>query len=84
MKTLGVMCSIFFALVLKKELDHYLHKAGNIFFKWVDIKKDPNYIQKTTIEENRKRLPIRSECLDTGSKVFQAVGVATPDIVREI
>ncbi|MDI6794922.1 MAG: hypothetical protein QME81_18985, partial [bacterium] len=41
-------------------------------------------LQETVIEENGKRLAIRSQCLGTCGKVFQAVGVAIPPTIREI
>jgi len=38
----------------------------------------------TTVEDEGKRLAIRSQCLGTGGKVFQAVGVAIPPTIREL
>ena len=38
----------------------------------------------TTIEDEGKRLAIRSQCLGTAGKVFQAVGVAIPPVIREL
>ena len=77
-----VFCS-FLALVLKKELDRRLHTAGHSF-EWADIKQDLAALQETTIEDEGKRLAIRSQCLGTGGKVFQAVGVAIPPTIREL
>ena len=37
-----------------------------------------------TIEENGKKLAVRSQCLGTCGKVFQAVGVAIPPTIREL
>jgi transposase len=77
-----VFCS-FLALVLKKELDRRLDTAGHRF-EWADIKQDLKALQETHLEDNGKRLAIRSECVGTCGRVFQAVGVAIPPTIREI
>jgi transposase len=77
-----VFCS-FLALLLRKELDRRLEKAGHVF-EWSDIKQDLEALQETEIEEKDKRLTIRSQCLGTCGKVFQAVGVAVPPTIREV
>jgi transposase len=79
----GHVFSSFLALVLKKELDRRLHAAGHAF-EWADIKQDLKALQETTIEDEGKRLAIRSQCLGTAGKVFQAVGVAIPPTIREL
>jgi len=77
-----VFCS-FLALVLRKELDRRLDKAGHSF-EWADIKQDLKSLQEITIEEKGKRLAIRSECRGVCGKVFQSVGVAIPPTIREV
>ena len=77
-----VFCS-FLALLLRKELDRRLEKAGHVF-EWSDIKQDLEALQETVIEENDRRLTVRSQCLGTCGKVFQAVGVAIPPTIREM
>jgi transposase len=77
-----VFCS-FLALVIRKELDRRLEKAGHCF-EWADIKQDLKALQEITIEDRGKTLAIRSECLGTCGKVFQAVGVAVPSTIREV
>jgi transposase len=77
-----VFCS-FLALVLRKELDGRLEKAGHCF-EWADIKQDLKALQEITIEDGGKTLTIRSECLGICGKVFQAVGVAIPPTIREV
>jgi len=77
-----VFCS-FLALVIRKELDCRLEKAGHCF-EWADIKRDLKALQEITIEDRGKTLAIRSECLGTCGKVFQAVGVAIPPTIREV
>jgi transposase len=76
-----VFCS-FLALVIRKELDRRLEKAGHCF-EWADIKQDLKALQEITIEDKGKTLAIRSECLGTCGKIFQAVGVAIPPMIRE-
>ena len=77
-----VFCS-FLALVIRKELDRRLEKAGYCF-EWSDIKQDLKAMQEITIEDRGKTLAIRSECLGTCGKIFQAVGVAIPPTIREV
>ena len=77
-----VFCS-FLALVLRKELDRCLDAAGNCF-EWAEIKQDLKALQAVTIEENGKRLSVRTQCKRVCGKVFQAVGVALPPTIREI
>ena len=77
-----VFCS-FLALVIRKELDRRLEKAGHCF-EWADIKQDLKALQEITIEDKGKTLAIRSECHGTCGKVFQAVGVAIPPTIREV
>ena len=77
-----VFCS-FLALVLRKELARRLDAAGNSF-EWSDIKQDLKALQETIIEDGGKRLAVRSQCLGTCGKVFQAVGVAIPPTIREL
>jgi len=77
-----VFCS-FLALVIRKELDRRLEKAGHCF-EWADIKQDLKALQEITIEDKGKTLVIRSECLGTCGKIFQAVGVAIPPTIRKM
>ncbi|HEC99382.1 MAG TPA: transposase, partial [Proteobacteria bacterium] len=76
-----VFCS-FLALVLRKELDRRLERAG-FEFEWADIKQDLKALQEMTVEENDKKLAIRTACLGVCGKVFRAVDVALPQTVRE-
>jgi transposase len=76
-----VFCS-FLALLLCKELDRRLEKTGHLL-EWADIQQDLQSLQEIIIEENGKRLVVRSECQGVCSKVFQAVGVAVPPTIRE-
>ncbi len=75
-----VFCS-FLALVLRKELDRLLEKAG-YRFEWEDIKRDLKALQETTIEDNGKRITVRSRAEGCCGKLFGAVGVALPANIR--
>ena len=77
-----VFCS-FLALVLRKELERRLNAAGHVY-EWSDIKQDLKALQQVTIEEDGKRLAIRSECKGVCGKVFQSVGVALPPTIKEV
>jgi transposase len=77
-----VFCS-FLALALKKELYRRIEAAGHSF-EWSDIKQDLKSLQEMTLEEEGKRLSIRTQCQGTCGKVFQAVGVAIPPTIRQL
>ena len=77
-----VFCS-FLALILRKELERRLESSGH-FFEWADIKQDLKALQEIVIEENGKRLAIRSQCLGSCGKLFQAMRLALPPTIREI
>ena len=77
-----VFCS-FLALVLLKELECRLEKAG-YDFEWEKVRQDLKALQEITIEENNRTFAIRSECQGTCGKVFQAIGVAIPPSIIEL
>jgi len=77
-----VFCS-FLALVLRKELEQRLNRAGHSF-EWSDIKQDLKALQIITIEEGGKQIAIRTKCQGVCGKIFQAVRVALPPTIREI
>jgi hypothetical protein len=79
----GHVFSSFLALVLIKELYRRLEKAGHDF-EWADITQDLSALQEITLEDNGKKLAIRSECKGVCGKVFQAVGVAIPVTIKEV
>jgi len=76
-----VFCS-FLALVLRKELDQRLASAGHRF-EWAEIKQDLKALQRVSIEENGRRLSIRTQSKGVCGKIFQAVGVARPPTIQE-
>lgn len=76
-----VFCS-FLALVLRKELDRALEKAGHRF-EWEDIKRDLKSLVETTIEDGGKRITVRSRAEGCCGKLFGAVGIALPASLRE-
>ena len=77
-----VFCS-FLALVLLKELERRLENSGHDF-EWKRVRQDLQALQEITIEENNKKFAVRSECVNTCGKVFQAVGVSVPPSIREL
>ena len=76
-----VFCS-FLALVLRKELDRRLEKAGHRF-EWTEIKQDLKALQRVTIEENGRQFSIRSQSQGVCGKIFQSVGVAMPATIQD-
>jgi len=77
-----VFCS-FLALVLRKELYRRLEAAGNCGIEWSDIKQDLKALQEITLEDQGKKLKVRTQCLGNCGKIFKAVGVAVPPTIRE-
>ena len=77
-----VFCS-FLALTLRKELERRLEEAG-YNFEWSDIKQDLKSLQEVVIKDSSTTLALRTECVGTCGKVFQAVGVAIPPSMREL
>lgn len=77
-----VFCS-FLALILRKEMDSRLERAGHCL-EWADIKQDLEALQEVTITEQGKTLAVRTECIGACGKIFQAVGVAIPATIREL
>jgi hypothetical protein len=49
-----------------------------------DIKQDLEALQEIMIEEQNKSFAVRTECVRTCGKIFQAVGVAIPLTIREV
>jgi transposase len=76
-----VFCS-FLALVLRKELDRQLESAGHQL-EWEEIKRDLKALQRVTVEEEGRRLYVRTACAGACGKIFQAVGVALPPTISE-
>jgi len=76
-----VFCS-FLALVLRKELDRRLESAGHQL-EWEEIKRDLKALQRVTVEEEGRRLAVRTTCAGSCGKIFQAVGVALPPTISE-
>lgn len=70
-------------LVLRKELDRCLLQAGHRF-EWVEIKQDLKALQPVTIEEDGRRLFIRSQSKGVCGMIFKAVGVAMPPTILEM
>jgi len=77
-----VFCS-FLSLVLRKELDRRLEEGGHDF-EWADIKQDLKALEEVVIEDNGRSLALRTQCVGTCGKLFQAVGVAVPPTIREV
>jgi hypothetical protein len=79
----GHVFASFLALALRKELDRRLEQAGHNF-EWADITHDLEALQEVTIDENGRRLAVRTSSSGICGKVFQAVGVAMPPTIREL
>ena len=75
-----VFCS-FLALVLLRELENRMEKAG-LEFHWKEIRQDLQALQEITIKEKDRQILIRTECQGLCGKVFKAVGVALPQVIQ--
>ena len=77
-----VFCS-FLSLILRKELEQRLEAFG-YQFEWAQVKQDLKALQQVELEEDEKHVIIRSQCKGVCGKVFQAVGVAMPPVIRVV
>jgi len=77
-----VFCS-FLALVLRQELEARLERQGHDL-EWADVIQDLERLRVVEVEQEGKRFLLRSEAQGVCGRVFQAVGVAIPPVVRQI
>jgi hypothetical protein len=77
-----VFCS-FLALVMRTELDIRLQEAGHVF-EWADITRDLSALEQITIEDNGRKLAVRTACTGTCGKILRAAGVRIPPRIREL
>jgi len=76
-----VFCS-FLALVLRKELEDRLARK-NWKLEWADVIRDVDNLTEMEIAIGGKGYVFRSDAKGTTGKVFQACGVALPQILRK-
>ena len=75
-----VFCS-FLALILRKELEDRLQRAGwNL--EWNDVVQDLNSLEQIKVVQEGKQFLLRTATKGVAGKVFQAVGVALPPTVQ--
>jgi hypothetical protein len=77
-----VFCS-FLALVLRRTLQDRLDAKG-FSFEWADTLLSLGGLTETQLDHQGKRFILRSDPKPTCTRVFQAVGVAMPPIVRQV
>ena len=65
----------------RKELDRALDKVGQRF-EWEDVKRDLKALQETTIEDQGKKITVRSRAEGFCGKVFAATGVELPSTIQ--
>ena len=77
-----VFCS-FLALLLMKELQDRLAAAG-LSLEWADVIRDLDRLAEHELVQDGQRFVVRLGLTGCAGKVFQAVGVALPPLVRAI
>jgi len=77
-----VFCS-FLALALRKELNKRLRAKG-WSCEWADVIRDVDNLSVTVVRDGDKIQEVRSDCRGDCGKVFQAVGVAIPPMVKTV
>lgn len=79
----GHMFCSFLALTLQKALFERLEQAG-LQESWNDVVRDLRAVTETEIEQDDKRLAVRSRLTETAAGVFRAVGVRVPPVIRQL
>ncbi len=77
-----VFCS-FLALVLRKELEQRLTKAGHQF-EWSDIKQDLKALKLIEMQEGGNRFMVRTQCKGHCGKILQSLKVALPPTIKAL
>jgi Transposase DDE domain len=77
-----LFCS-FLALLLRKELDERLVATG-VTAEWADIVRDLDRVEQITVEQGTKRFLLRPQAAGCAGRLFQAVGVALPPLLRQL
>lgn len=79
----GHMFCSFLALTLQKALFERLEQA-QLEESWNDIVRDLRAVTETEIEQDHKRLAVRSRISETAASVFRAVGLRIPPVIRQL
>jgi transposase len=77
-----VFCS-FLALVLRRALEDRL-ESKDCSFEWADIMLSLDSLTETELKLQSKTFMLRSDPKPICTRIFQAVGVAMPPVVRQI
>ena len=73
----------FLALTLQKALFERLEQA-ELQESWNDIVRDLRAVTETQIEQDHKRLAVRSRITERAAGVFRAVGLRIPPVIRQL
>lgn len=79
----GHMFCSFLALTLHQALFERLEQAG-LQETWNDIARDLRAVIEMEIEQDHKRLAVRTKPTDRAASVFRAVGVRLPPVIRQL
>ena len=79
----GHMFCSFLALTLHQALFERLEQAG-LQESWNDIARDLRAVIEMEIEQDHKRLAVRTKPTDRAASVFRAVGVRLPPVIRQL
>ena len=79
----GHMFCSFLALTLQKALLERLEQA-RLPASWNDVVRDLRAVTDTEIEQDHKRLAVRSRMTETATGVFRALGLRIPPVIRQL
>ena len=77
-----VFCS-FLALAIRKRLHDCIDRKG-WKLEWANIVDDVDAVEEITLKHNGNEFILRSDTTGVAGKVFQAVGVALPAVLKQI
>lgn len=77
-----VFCS-FLALILRKELQDRLDRAGHCDLEWADIINGLRAIAEFDLATNGKTFTVRTNATGAAAKAIAATGIALPPIIRQ-
>jgi hypothetical protein len=76
-----VFCS-FLALAIRKQLHDRIERKG-WKLEWADVVNDVDALEEITLNHLGNEFTLRTESIGVAGKVFQAAGVALPQVLKQ-